>query len=45
MREFSKLVWDLGIRNPLKLDEFWLVPFYVGGYKPEKWLRIAIAND
>lgn len=45
VRELAKLVWGLGFRTPLRLDEFWLVPFYVDGYDPRAWLRIALAND
>ncbi len=43
--DFAELLRDLGIDTPLCPNDFWQVPFYLGGYTPEEWLRIALAND
>jgi len=43
--EFTELLHDLGIDTPPSPKDFWHVPFYVSGYTPEKWLKIALAND
>ncbi len=43
--DFAELLRDLGIDTPPGPNDFWQVPFYVGGYTPEKWLSIALAND
>jgi len=43
--DFAELLHDLGIQTPPRPNNFWQVPFYIRGYTPEKWLRIALAND
>ena len=43
--DFAHLLHDLGIDTPPRPNDFWQVPFSVSGYTPEKWLRIALAND
>ncbi|MCD6327182.1 glycosyltransferase family 39 protein [bacterium] len=45
MSGFGEFVDGLGLRADFDSRDIWQAPFYVGGYTPEEWIRIALAND